>query len=137
MVHVFSGAHTLLDTVSLAGWRGSWGDTCWTHLPLDAGCHCLECSYTLTNTSMYLEIKKKRNITNYAVYPSNANMTAIQNTVYYSTVCWALIHTLSCRTEFSRIGSEWVKPTASGLRIQPVNEIVDPGGCWDSQVGSE
>lgn len=48
-----------------------------------------------------------------------------------------MIHTLSGRTEIIFIGSGAVNPTTLGLRIQPVDKIVYPRGCWDSQVGSE
>lgn len=35
------------------------------------------------------------------------------------------------------VGSTGVEPTAFGSRVEPINEVVHPGGCWDGEVGSK
>lgn len=86
---------TLWDTVSLAGWRGSWGDNRWTPFRLDAGCHWLESSYTSTNTSMHLDINENSNIINYTVYPSNGNMILRCKILCVNPLCAACWYILS------------------------------------------
>lgn len=104
---------------------------------MDAGCRWGRTSYISSNTSMYLELKANSSFTNYTVHRSNTSTAVSPTTVCYSSVCCEMIHTLRGRTEIPQVGSDGVKPTAAGLRIQPIDEIVYPRGCWDSQVGSD
>lgn len=45
-------------------------------------------------------------------------------------------HTLWSWTELSYVRSTGIVPTAFGTRVEPVNEVVYPRGCWNGEIGS-